>query len=198
MSKRDKNCRNLSDQGDFRFLGKGHNGEVYLLPDGKVVKISYNIKNFISECSILEKVNGNKYFPRVYETGLNYMIRDYVKGEPLFLYLNKNGMDRKLAEEIIDMLKEFKKLKFNRIDIRCKDIFVKEDGSIMIIDPKKSYSMDRSFPKHLSKGFYKMGVLDTFLEVLKSYDDKLYKEWNESISEYIRTLNGSKNEILDI
>lgn len=193
MSKKDKNHRNLCNTGDFRFLGKGHNGEVYLLPDGKVIKISYNIKNFIGECSILEKVNGNKYFPRVYETGLNYMIRDYVKGEPLFSYLNKNGMNKFLAEEIIDMLKEFKKLKFNKIDIRCKDIFVKEDGSLMVIDPKESYLIDRSFPKHLSKGFYKLGVLDDFLDILKSYDSKLYKEWNESINKYISTLKNSKD-----
>ena len=198
MSKKDKNHRNLCNMGDFRFLGRGHNGEVYLLPDGKVIKISYNIKHFIGEYSILEKVNGNKYFPRVYEIGLNYMIRDYIEGETLISYVNKNGMNRKIAEEIIDMLKEFKKLKFNKIDIRCKDIFVKEDGDIMVIDPKKSFLADRSFPRHLCKGFYKMGILDEFLDILKSYDNKLYKEWNDSISKYIVTLKNSADESQDV
>ena len=170
---------------DFKLLGAGHNGEVYLMPDGKVVKISYNDRNLHREYRILKRVNGNKYFPHVYEVGQNYMIRDYVQGDTLSRYIKRNGLSEELAHEIIDMLKEFKKLKFSKIDIRCKDIYVQHDVTLKIIDPKKCFSSERMFPRHLSKGLYKLKVIDYFLQVLKEYDYELYKKWNKEINLYI-------------
>ena len=61
-----KNPYNLND---CTLLGKGHNGEVYLLPNGNLIKIFLVTKDFVGEYSILERVNGNKYFPEIYEIG---------------------------------------------------------------------------------------------------------------------------------
>lgn len=180
-----KKHKKIVNNNDFKLLGIGHNGAVYLMPDGKVVKISFNDKNLHREYRILKKVNGNKYFPKIYEVGVNYMIRDYVDGDTLTHHIKKNGLSEDIAREIIDMLKEFKKLKFSKIDIRCKDIFVQPDGKLKIIDPKKCFSSERTFPRHLSKGLYKLKVLDYFLEVLKDYDEKLYDEWYKDINLYI-------------
>ncbi|MCM8711400.1 protein kinase [Clostridium sp. SYSU_GA19001] len=170
------------------FLGKGHNGIVYLLPDNKVIKICFVMKDFYNEAYILKKVNGNKYFPRIYETGGNYMIRDYVDGLPLKKYIKINGLSRKLALDLITMLKEFERLKFKKIDVRCKDVFVEPDGKIKIIDPQKFYSKKRDFPRHLSKGLYKLNVLDIFMEVLKETEPKLYNKWHLKIKSYIQEL----------
>lgn len=180
---------------ECKFLGKGHNGAVYLLPDGKVIKICFVMKDFRGEARILKKVNGNKYFPRLYEVGGNYMIRDYVDGMPLKNYIKKNGLTKKLAKDILAMLKEFEKLKFIKIDIRCKDVFVEPNGKLMVIDPQNFYSKERDFPRHLSKGLYKLGVLDFFLEVIKKDDPKLYKKWHSKIDNYIKELKQlEKNE----
>lgn len=174
---------------DCKFLGKGNNGIVYMLPDGKVIKICFNNKSFIGESSILQRVNGNKYFPKIYEVGLNYMIRDYVDGVPLNIYIKENGLNKDLIHKIIKLLKEFKKLKFSKIDIRCRDIFVQPNGNLMIIDPKKCYSKYRTFPQHLAKGLYILGVLDYFLDTLKTEEPELYEIWNRPISDYIRSRN---------
>jgi hypothetical protein len=115
----------------------------------------------------------------------NYMIRDYVGGITLKKYIKKHGLDRDLAIKIIDMLEEFKRLNFRKLDIRCKDIMVKPDGCLMVIDPKKFYSKKRDFPRHLSKGLDKLGVLDAFMDIVREERPKLYKQWEKKVSEYI-------------
>jgi len=175
-----------------KFLGKGHNGAVYMLPNGNAIKVSYSDKDFAGEHEILEKVNGNKYFPKICEIGIDYMIRECVQGEILTKYIKKNGMEKKLALNIIDMLKEFHVLKFKKIDIRCRDVFVQEDGNLKIIDPNKCFSKERNFPRHLCKGLYKLEVLSYFLGILREYDYKLYKKWDKSINSYIRQIEKDK------
>jgi predicted Ser/Thr protein kinase len=167
------------------FLGKGHNGIVYRLPDGNVIKICYVMKDFYGEVDILKKVRGSKYFPKLYEVGGNYMIRDYVDGIPLNKYIKINGLSRKLVKDVLDLLKEFERLKFTKLDIRCKDVFVEPSGKLMVIDPQKFYTKKRDFPQHLSKGLYKLGVLDDFLIILKQQDPKLYSKWAHKIRIYI-------------
>ncbi|MDF2505324.1 MULTISPECIES: serine/threonine-protein kinase [Clostridium] len=170
-------------------LGKGHNGIVYLLPDGKVIKVCFTEESCRGEYYILSKVNGNKYFPKVYGRCGNYMIRDYVGGTSLKDYIKEYGFNRELAIKIILLFEEFDKLKFRKRDIRCKDIFVQPDGTVKVIDPKKCYSKDRDFPKHLSKGLEKLEVLDYFMDIVKEKRPKLYKRWFHKVREYIREIS---------
>lgn len=174
---------------DCKVLGKGHNGIVYLLPDGKVIKVCFDIKSCMKEYFILNKIGNNKYFPRVYGMSGNYMIRDYVDGVILKDYIKHHGLNKDLAIKILDLLEEFKNLQFLKEDLRCKDILIQSDGSLMVIDPKKFYSKKRDFPRHLSKGLYKLGVLDYFMSVAKVERPKLYNQWYEKINEYISKLN---------
>jgi predicted Ser/Thr protein kinase len=168
-----------------KLLGKGHNGIVYLLPNGKVIKICFTEKSCRSEYYILSKIKKNKYFPRTYGICGNYMIRDFVEGITLKDYIKRNGMTREIALKVIELLEEFKKLKFAKEDIRCKDIMVRPDGTLMVIDPKKCYSKKRDFPRHLSKGLYKLGVLDAFMSMVKTEKPSLYKRWYKKIEDYI-------------
>lgn len=180
---------------ECNFLGKGHNGIVYKLPDGKVIKICYVMKDFHGEADILKRVSGSKYFPRLYEVGGNYMIRDYVDGMPLNKYIKKNGLSKKLVKNILELLKEFERLKFKKLDIRCKDVFVEPDGTLMVIDPQKFYTKKRDFPQHLSKGLYKLGVLEDFLIILKQENPKLYKKWIHKIRLYIEQKKLEEEEV---
>lgn len=158
-------------------LGKGHNGVVYLLPDGKVIKICFSAKNCKKEYYILQKIKDNKYFPHVYGMLGNYMIRDYVDGIFLHHYIKSNGMNEELALKIIDLLEEFHKLKFAKLDVRCKDIIVMPNGSLMVIDPKKFYSKKRDYPRHLAKGLKTLGVLNFFMSTVRQKRPNLYKQW---------------------
>ncbi|OPJ62417.1 protein kinase [Clostridium oryzae] len=168
-------------------LGKGHNGIVYMLPEKKVIKICFSEKSCRNEYYILKRINNNKYFPRVYGMSGNYMIRDFVDGITLKDYIKKNGLDKGTAVKVIGLLKEFKKLKFKKYDIRCKDIMVTPDNTLMVIDPKKCFSKSRNYPQHLCKGLYNLGALDIFLNVLHENSPELYKKWNDKICKYIST-----------
>lgn len=170
---------------ECKFLGKGHNGVVYMLPEGKVIKICFRPESCRHEYNILNKINSNKYFPKVYGMSGNYMIRDYVDGITLTKYIKKNGFNRELGMRLIELLEEFKKLKFTKLDIRCKDIMVQPDGNLKIIDPKKCYSKKRDFPRHLAKGLYKLGSLGSFMDLVMEKRPKLYIKWNNNIEEYI-------------
>lgn len=160
-----------------KFVGEGHNGKIYMLKDGRILKLYKNRKACSQEYSILSSVDGNPYFPRIHEYGINYMIRDYVGGQDMKHYIEKNGLNRKLAHNIIDLMEEFRRLNFTKIDIRCKDIFVQEDLSLMVIDPKALYRRERHYPHKLMKGLYNLNVLDIFQEVLQKERPDLYKSW---------------------
>jgi RIO-like serine/threonine protein kinase len=174
---------------DCKFLGRGHNGAVYLLPEGKVIKICFDERSCKKEYDILQRIKENKYFPKVYGMCGNYMVRDYVSGEILTHYIKKHGLERELAVKIIELLEEFRRLGFKKMDIRCKDIMVQEDRSLKVIDPKKCYSKERDFPRHLSKGLNKLGVLEDFLEVVKEKRPNVHKKWSVQIKKYMEEIN---------
>ncbi|WP_373898622.1 protein kinase [Haloimpatiens sp. FM7315] len=168
-----------------KYIGKGHNGIIYMLPDGKIIKIFIDPKVCDDEYFILKKAYKSKYFPKVHSYGKYYIIRDYVKGKRLDSYIKKHGLDRKISSNLIKLIKEFKKLGFTRLDIRCKDLYVQEDLSIMVIDPKNNYSKEVAYPRHLMKGLSKINVLDEFLSVVKEEEPEFYELWDYRIKKYL-------------
>ncbi|WP_035291006.1 hypothetical protein [Clostridium sp. KNHs214] len=168
-----------------QYLGKGHNGIVYLLPDNKIMKIFMEPKVCLEEYSIFKNVATSKYFPKTYKHGEYYIIRDYVGGERLDYYIIREGIDRNISVNLIKLIKEFKRLNFTRLDIRCKDIYVQENKSLMVIDPKNSYNKEVIYPRHLMKGLNKIGVLGDFLKVVKEEEMEYYNLWNFRIKRYL-------------
>lgn len=162
-------------------LGEGNNGWVYLMPDGKAIKICKELKSCLKEYYILKNAETSKHFPKVYEQSGNYMIRDFVGGTCADKYIKRNGLSRRLAVNMINLIEEFERLKFTKLDIRCRDLFVQKDESIMVIDPKSSYTRNVKYPRHMMKGLKKLGVLDKFLKILKEEKPALYKKWNSMI-----------------
>lgn len=166
------------------YLGQGNNGVVYGLPNNKAVKIFLTKKVCNDEGYILEKTNGSKYFPKLYKRGQLYVVRDMVEGERLDEYIKENGLNKKLIKSIYDLLSEFKRLKFTKLDTRCKDIYVSKGEKLMIIDPKKAYSRKVDYPRHLMKGLDKIGVLDEFLTGISEIDKKKSIKWKLKFKRY--------------
>lgn len=167
------------------FLGSGHNGIVYLLPDKKVIKIFKDKKVCEGEYNILIKTKRSKYFPKVYEHGAYYIVRDYASGQRLDKYIKKHGINKKISLNIIKLIVEFKKLKFKRLDIRCKDLYLMDDFSINVIDPKNNYSKNVIYPRHLMKGLNNLGVVDEFLSVVNHENPEIYELWNFKFKQYL-------------
>ncbi|MGH4139987.1 protein kinase [Clostridium sp.] len=167
------------------FLGSGHNGIVYLLPNQRVIKIFKDKKICGKEYSIFMKTRKSKYFPKVYEHGDYYIVRDLANGERLDKYIKKHGITKEISHNLVDLIREFKKLNFKRVDIRCKDLYLKEDFSITVIDPKNNYSKKVNYPRHLMKGLNNLGVLDQFLLVVSEIDTEFYELWDSSFKQYL-------------
>ncbi|WP_026886182.1 protein kinase [Clostridium beijerinckii] len=188
----DENTEKLFREANY--LGEGHNGVVYELPNNKVIKIFLRKKVCNDEGSILAKTNGSRYFPYMYKKGKFYVIRDLVDGIRLDKHIKENGLSERLVRNIYELLLEFKRLKFKKLDIRCKDVYVSEDEKLMIIDPKKAYSRKVDYPRHLMKGLGKVGVLDEFFAGIKEIDAKKAASWELKFRRYC----GSNNlSILD-
>ena len=79
---------------EAEFLGSGHNGIVYLLPQNRVIKIFKCRKICEAEYGILIRTLKSKSFPKVYEHGPYYIIRDYVGGQRLDKYIKRNGINK--------------------------------------------------------------------------------------------------------
>lgn len=167
------------------FLGSGHNGIVYLLPDNKIIKIFKNKKICEKEYNIFNKTRKSKYFPKVYEYGAYYIVRDYAFGQQLDKYIKKHGINKEISRNIMKLIIEFKRLKFNKLDIRCKDLYLKDDFSITVIDPKNNYSKKVIYPRHLMKGLNHLGVLDEFLSLVNDENPEIYDLWNSKFKQYL-------------
>lgn len=168
------------------FLGEGHNGIVYSLPGDKAIKIFKEIKCCKEEGEILKRVNRSKFFPKVYKLGKFYIVRDEVRGERLDHYIKKNGFNYEISQGLYQMIEEFYRLKFTKLDARCRDIYVTKSNRIMVIDPKQSYTKKVNFPRHLMKGLEKLGVLESFLEDIEIIDKKIAKDWRKRYNQYLQ------------
>lgn len=171
------------------FLGEGHNGVVFLLEENKVIKIFRRVNVWKDESSILKRVGKSRFFPKMYECKEGYIVREYVEGVRLDKYLRRDSLDESLCKELYLMILDFEKLGFKRIDIRCKDIYIQNDYTLKIIDPKNNYKKRVSYPRHLFKGLYKRNELNRFLDYLFKVDKKRAVVWKNKFEEYAERKN---------
>ncbi len=176
LNKKSINCFDI-DLSTCKFLGQGRNGKVYLLPNGNALKIFFKEENCRHEYEILKSVEGNKHFPKVYEYSSTCMIREYVGGILIENYIKENGLSINLTKNLIQLIEDFRTLGFTRLDIRCEHIFIQEDESIKIIDPRRTYSKVIPYPHSIIRTLNKLGVLDDFFNSLKNTNIKLYEDW---------------------
>lgn len=191
MSKNFDYCVDLPEKlekllKEGELIGEGHNGVVFLLPGNMVIKFFRDKKVWHDESSILLKTKKSRFFPKIYSLGKNYIVREYVDGVRLDKYLKNNKLDEQVCSELYEMILDFRKLKFSRIDVRCKDIFVTGDYKLKVIDPKNSYKKTVKYPRHLMKGLYKRDSLDDFLKYIENRDFEKYAYWKYKIQVYLK------------
>ena len=174
---------------EAELLGEGHNGVVFLIKNNKAIKIFRRMSVWKDESSILKRVRKSRFFPRIYEAKPGYIIREYVYGVRLDKYLRRGNLDEELCKELYLMILEFERLGFKRIDIRCKDIYIQDDYTLKIIDPKNNYKKRVSFPRHLFKGLFKRDELNRFLNYVAEIDEKRAHIWREKFEIYAEDKN---------
>ena len=178
----DKSVEELFKKAEF--LGEGHNGIVYSLPGNKAIKIFQDKSICREELQILLKVKKSKYFPTVYSYGEYYIVREEIPGMRLDHYIEKNGMSKELVMNLYKLFEEFHRLKFTKIDARCRDIYVTNNKRVRVIDPKQCYTRKVDYPRHLMKGLKGINVLEEFLCEIQKIDYKKSEKWRRNINKY--------------
>ena len=169
-----------------QYLGRGNNGVVYKIDNEKIIKIFNEKEVCRKEYDILAASCDYKQFPKVYDTGDYYIIRDFVDGIRLDKYLNHNPLNKYIVESLIELYYSFKDLKYTKLDIRCKDLYVQKDYSLKVIDPKNNYNKVMDYPQHLMRGIYSRDSLGEFFYYLYSIDKSLYDEWRHKFKDYVQ------------
>jgi hypothetical protein len=169
--------RYVLDIKECKFLGKGKEGTVYLTPEGYALKVFYNKKKAELEAELLEKVNDSIFFPKILFIANNMILRDYVEGQNLSHYIKENGLSYNISTEIVNLIEEFKRLNFTRLDIRDAHIFVDSNEKIKVIDPRKVFIKNIPYPKEIIKILVKSDVFDEFLKHLLTYNPQLINYW---------------------
>ena len=109
---------------------------------------------------------------------------EFIKGITLHEYLNHNELDRVLSKKVIDMLKTFQDVGFERLDNSKGHIFIQPDGSLRAIDLVGLVELDHPHPYPYPRKFLKRldeNQRKKFLSHAKEIDPILYEKWNRKL-----------------
>lgn len=162
----------------LKYIGEGRQGKVYLIDNSHCIKIYKNLKYAKMELANLkraEKKGG--IFPKVYQWGKKYIIREYIEGIGLKKYLKSHHLTKSISRQLVDLIKNFKKIGYKRLDTGLTNVIITPKGILRPIDPTSAMLFRQSYPKHMLKQLKKKGLKKHFLEHVKKIDKKLYQEW---------------------
>lgn len=171
-------------------IGKGHQGAVYRVNYDQCVKIYPSSNSAKKEKDVLLSYKHLPFLPKVYETGQQYVLMEYLFGPDLNSFLKEQrNFQRPLPEyltrQILDMLKMMKAEGFKLIDAPLRHTFYTVNG-LKLIGHVYSFTREQNRPIELFKDLQLLDYLDEFLKQVKEIDPKIYKEWVKSPIPLIR------------
>lgn len=162
---------------DLEFIGKGTQGKVYRIDSQKCIKIFKSKKSCKNELKTLVIAQGDIHFPKLYEYGSNYIIREYINGIELNEYLSKQKLTPELSNKLIILYESMVKIGFARHDAAIFHIFVLSSGELKLIDTAKAMKKKSVIPDLLISGLEDLGYKEVFFNYLKSNRPDLYIQW---------------------
>ncbi|WP_423408598.1 hypothetical protein AABM38_23785 [Heyndrickxia sp. MSNUG] len=158
-------------------IGKGHQGAVYRISEEKCVKIYGKPEHCQQEKEVLLSNQHLSFIPKVYETGANYIVMEYLLGPNLNEYLKKqSNLTVDITTRLLNILNTMKKSGFKQIDAPLRHIFVTNQG-FKFVDHVYSYSRLQDRPLELFQDLHERDFLTPFLEQVKAIDPKTYANW---------------------
>jgi predicted Ser/Thr protein kinase len=161
-------------------IGSGHQGAVYRVAEDKCVKIYGKPEHAKQEKEVLMSSQKLSFIPKVYETGSNYVLMEYLVGPDLNTFLKKqSSLSNDIAGRLLDILTTMKKNGFKQIDAPLRHIFVTNSG-FKLVDHVYSFSRVQDRPLELFQNLHERGFLDSFLEQVKEMDPNTHEEWTKT------------------
>jgi RIO-like serine/threonine protein kinase len=158
-------------------IGKGIHGRVYRLDSKRCMKIFKKMEFYEKELETLRMVQNDEHFPKLYEWGDRYIVREYIEGIELDKYLKGNPLTPMISIKIIDLYEAIVNAGFSRHDTMLFHIFVTQDGNFKMIDTARVMKEAYSCPELILKGLHKLGYRDKFLDYVKQLRPDLYGKW---------------------
>ena len=161
-------------------IGKGLQGAVYRVDEDLCVKIYENEGHAEQEKKVLLSSQHLPFIPKVYDTGPNYILMEYLAGPDLNTYLKKQTkLSEEITRELLAILKTMKESGFKRIDAPLRHVIITRNG-FKLVDHVYSFTNTQTKPFKLFEDLQEKQFLDTFLEQVKEIDPQIYKEWIET------------------
>lgn len=165
------------DISNLTFIGEGHQGRAYYLPPDKVIKVFKHKYSCKDQVLILKHSSKCKFFPKIYDYDDYSIVMEFIEGTSLREYLRSNDLNKNLSLQLVDLINEFEKLGFTRLDMRLNHIYLQPDQSIRAIDPRGNFLIVQPYPLNMLKGLFRRNKLDDFFNLIKDeYPDK-FLEW---------------------
>lgn len=121
---------------------------------------------------------GDSHFPRLYDYGENYIIREYIDGIELDKYLSLHPLTPIISNEIINLYEAMSTVGYKRLDSAIFHIFITQSDNLKLIDTAKAMKKKAIYPKLIIKGLDELNYKDEFLEFVKVIRPDLYTKWS--------------------
>ena len=164
----------------LQMVGKGAHGAVFRLSGNRCVKI-YPDKTIASmETAAYSRTKYSEIIPKLYETGENYLVMEFIEGVSLSeLLSDKREITFSLSSELTDLFREMHNLGFTRLDASLRHIIVTPGNRLKLIDLVHAYEQYEEYPRLAFDDLKKLSLLSAYLIHLEKIDPELYIKWLE-------------------
>lgn len=172
------NIKLTIDIKNLEFIGRGTQGKVYRIDSQKCIKVFKRNKECSNEVKTLLMAQKDVHFPKLYEFGVNYIIREYVNGIELNEYLLKEKiLTSQISKKLIELYEAIVNVGYLRKDAAIFHILVMPSTELKLIDTAKAMKKKSTIPSLLISGLEDIGYKDDFFKFLKNNRSDLYVHW---------------------
>ncbi|WP_404332388.1 hypothetical protein [Mesobacillus maritimus] len=163
----------------YPLIGMGSQGAVFKLSDEKCVKIYTDSIQAKMEAEALKAGQHFPFFPKLFDTGPNYIVMEYFNAPTLKEYLrNSTYIPESITRKLLTILREMKKAKFTMLDAPLRHIFVLENEVLKVVDHVNAFKRIHPVPLKLLRDLNIILLKDSFLSRVKQLEPETYQLWD--------------------
>jgi RIO-like serine/threonine protein kinase len=163
----------------FIKLYAGTQGKVYKIDSQRCIKIFKRKQICADEIETLAMAQIDSHFPKLYEFGNEYIIREYIDGIELDKYLLSHPLTPEISRKIIEIYEAMNIVGFSRLDAALFHIFLTPSDGIKLIDTARAMKKESIYPSLIIKGLRDLGYKKQFLDFVKTNKPDLYVKWSK-------------------